>query len=228
MPQPTPESIQFSRTRTRTYDAQNDVQSALRTILELICPAGAIVPTLLTTEPGDGWKLCNGQRLLKAEFPRLAAIIGGRFGQDALYFHLPDLQGRAPFGAGGIGDLMAFGGAATLTLTIEQIPAHDHALTDPGHTHVFTAAPHTHAITDPGHTHTAAADAAAAASVGDAVAAAVSGSTGESITGVTVDPAIATGDNADAQTGITMSETGGGQPVPIMPPFFAVNWMVRT
>lgn len=218
-----------SRRRTRTFDFSNDPTGAINAIAELICPAGSIVPSLTNIEPNAGWKLCNGQSLSKAEFPRLYAMIGGAFGESGDTFALPDLRGRFPVGADSTTLLpFSMGGAAQITLLTDQMPAHTHAITDPGHSHGFTGAPHGHTITDPGHNHTAAALLAGNIGTGLATNDAQAGATGTATTGITVNDATATGTVETAATGVTAAETGGGQPVSILPPYIALYWMVRT
>lgn len=240
------EDFTFKRTRTRTYDAKNDPNTAIAAILELLCPAGSIVPTLAAVEPGNGWLLCNGQAIAKASFPRLYQVIGNRFGSTDTTFSLPDLRGKMPMGATSDIPLFAIGGAAAITLTVDQLPEHGHAINDPGHNHTFTPAPHghtisdpghTHAVTDPGHTHAAAAvnaDSAAPTGLADG---AMSGASGSSTTGISVNSATtglslgsasAGGSISSQVTGLTVLETGNGEAIPALPPYIAVNWMVRT
>jgi len=234
------------RTRTRTYDVKPDATATLRALTALICPAGTIIPTLVVAQPADGWLMCDGQAISKTLYPRLYTILGNRFGETATTFNLPDLRGRMPFGAGGALGLMAVGGAASVTLSVDQMPEHGHAVTDPGHGHAFTANPHSHTITDPGHIHTLTdpghahtsiiADAAESTTGADkasvtsgATASATTGITmASATTGITVNNATVNGSSDTATTGITIAETGSGLPVPILPPYIAVNWMVRT
>ena len=100
------------------------------------------------------------------------------------------------------------GGAKTVTLTTNQIPAHKHTLTDPGHAH---------GVTDPGHVHTANGRTyptaeGALPSLGD------NGNVGYmainmAYTGISI---------KSSTTGITMSNTGGGQAHNNMPPYETV------
>jgi microcystin-dependent protein len=235
----------FNRTRTRTYDVRNDPTDALAAIAALLCPAGTIVPTFAQVEPGPGWKLCDGQVLQKAEYPRLFAILGPTFSVSADGFALPDLRGRMPIGAGGSLPFLSLGGAASISLTVDQLPSHGHAITDPGHAHVFEGIAHGHAVTDPGHAHTitdpghshTSAAVASTLTAGAASGSAAAGNTGSATTGITVDSAttgvmiaetIAGGAVAAEVTGIALADTGSGAPVPILPPYIAMNWMVRT
>ncbi|WP_273280945.1 phage tail protein [Pseudooceanicola atlanticus] len=220
------------RRRTRNYDIPADNMSdVVEAVQNALSPVGSIVPTLSATEPGEGWKLCNGQALSRTEYPTLFAMIGNTFGGGpGDTFNLPDLRGRTVFGAGGgtAFTLLALAGAAQQTISVDQLPAHGHGVTDPGHTHTFTGTPHNHGVTDPGHTHTSAEVDAATGTAGAAQDGATSGSTGSATTGITIDNATAGGTNSDETTGVTVDETGGGQPFDIIPPVVAVNWMIRT
>lgn len=46
-----------------------------------------------------GWLLCQGQSLLRTDYPRLFAVIGTTYGTaDSTHFTLPNFQGRVPVG----------------------------------------------------------------------------------------------------------------------------------
>jgi microcystin-dependent protein len=80
----------------------------------------------------SGWALCNGQLLPISQNTALFSILGTTYGGDGrTNFALPNLQGMSPMGQGdGAGltpaTLGQAGGAATVTLTTSQIPAHTH------------------------------------------------------------------------------------------------------
>jgi microcystin-dependent protein len=53
-----------------------------------------------------GWFLCQGQSLLRADYPNLFAVIGGYYGAvDGTHFSLPDMRGRVAAGVDGTGRL---------------------------------------------------------------------------------------------------------------------------
>jgi len=58
--------------------------------------------------PGSDWLLCDGSRLAKTDFPKLAELIGSRFGEGgANEFRLPDYRGLqcyAKFPSGSLGN----------------------------------------------------------------------------------------------------------------------------
>lgn len=82
----------------------------------------------------QGWAFCNGQLLPIAQYDALFALIGTTYGGDGqTTFALPDLRGRIPIHAGqGAGlsnrTLGEISGVESVTLTVNQLPAHAHAL----------------------------------------------------------------------------------------------------
>ena len=95
---------------------------------------GEIRPFGFTFAP-RGWALCNGQLLSIASNSALFALIGTNYGGDGrVTFGLPDLRGCAAmhFGTGpgltprSIGQR---GGSETNTLSVSQLPAHNHVVT---------------------------------------------------------------------------------------------------
>jgi microcystin-dependent protein len=79
-----------------------------------------------------GWAFCSGQILPIAQNTALFSLLGTTFGGNGqTTFALPDLRGRAPLSSGqGPGlssyDLGQVGGVESSTLTINQMPAHNH------------------------------------------------------------------------------------------------------
>lgn len=223
-------SVRTKRRRTRPYDTQQtNSDQAVSALFEIVPPPGALMPTLSEVDPGNGWKLCNGSALSKSDYPRLYQIFGARFGETSDTFNLPDLRGRTVMGADSASvGLMAMAGAAEVTLAVNQMPAHDHGVTDSGHSHGLTSTSHSHAVDDPGHTHDAAEVASSPnAAAGSDVTGAVAGQTSTSGTGITVGAADSGGSVDIAQTGISVQEAGGGEPIDITPPVIGVNWLVR-
>lgn len=75
-----------------------------------------------------GWAFCNGQVLSISENDALFSLIGTTYGGNGqTTFALPNLQGRLPLHAGSGLSLGQMGGAETVTLTQNQMPAHTHA-----------------------------------------------------------------------------------------------------
>jgi len=75
-----------------------------------------------------GWQFCDGHLLPIAENETLFNLIGTTYGGDGqATFALPDLRGRIPLHQGAGFLLAETGGAETITLTLNQIPAHRHS-----------------------------------------------------------------------------------------------------
>lgn len=81
-----------------------------------------------------GWMLCNGQLLPISQYTALFSLVGTTYGGDGRQtFALPDLRGRVPLTFGqGPGpspyELGQAGGAEQVTLTPDQLPAHNHTV----------------------------------------------------------------------------------------------------
>src|SRR3954463_12980605 len=76
-----------------------------------------------------GWMFCEGQLLPISENETLFQLIGTTYGGDGQStFGLPDLRGRVPIHQGNGFILAEPGGVETVTLTVNQIPAHSHPL----------------------------------------------------------------------------------------------------
>jgi microcystin-dependent protein len=76
-----------------------------------------------------GWMFCEGQLLPISENETLFQLIGTTYGGDGQStFALPDLRGRIPIHQGNGSILAETGGAEEITLTVNQIAAHNHAM----------------------------------------------------------------------------------------------------
>ena len=74
-----------------------------------------------------GWMFCEGQLLPISENEVLFTFIGTAFGGDGeSTFALPDLRGRVPVHIGNGVTLAETGGVESVTLSVNQIPAHTH------------------------------------------------------------------------------------------------------
>ena len=99
-------------------------------------PSGAIMSYAGNVAP-SGWLICDGSSVATATYPDLFAVIGYDFGGGGANFNLPDLSQRVPVGVGGSFARTNTGGSTTHTLTISQMPSHNHGVIDPGHNHNY-------------------------------------------------------------------------------------------
>lgn len=120
---------------------------------DVAIPVGAIMPYGGSTAPNAQWVLCDGSTISRTTYSALFGVIGTTYGSGngSSTFHVPDLRGRMPIGAGtGAGDnttgsgqvtggdaltartVGQWGGNQTHTLTEAQIPGHTHSGTTGG------------------------------------------------------------------------------------------------
>ena len=84
----------------------------------------------------DGWIECDGLLLDDTDFPDLFAVIGTDYGSSgAGTYRIPDLRGRVPVGNdNGQAEFAAMGqsgGFKAHTLTMTEIPSHNHSYNTP-------------------------------------------------------------------------------------------------
>jgi microcystin-dependent protein len=191
-------------------------------------PPGIVQPFAGNNVP-LGWLLCDGREYSIAEYPPLFAALGTLYGGDGQStFAVPDYTGRTLFGATAQKPVASRFGADAVQLTVGNLPPHDHALVDPGHTHVFAGTPHSHTLIDPGHTHTIPAGDTEGVGVAQ-VATTATGSIASSsaVTGISVQATTAGGSNAPSMTGIQIGSTGRAEPVPTIPPGISVLYVIK-
>jgi microcystin-dependent protein len=77
--------------------------------------------------PPRGWALCNGQLLPINQNQALFSLLGTTYGGDGrVNFGLPNLQGRVPMHMGAGHTLGEIAGEAAHTLSISEMPQHQH------------------------------------------------------------------------------------------------------
>lgn len=97
-------------------------------------PATALTPPIGTIAMFGGstaptkWVLCDGRAISRTEYAKLFQIIGTTYGSGdgSNTFNVPDMRDRFAVGAGDSYSLNDKGGADTVTLSTDEIPAHNH------------------------------------------------------------------------------------------------------
>lgn len=98
--------------------------------------AGAVPPGTVTAFAGrtapNGWLLCDGQSYSISTYRDLYNAIGTTYGGYGQSFQVPDLRGRFPVGkdTGTFATLGGKGGEEKHTLTVAEMPAHQHSGND--------------------------------------------------------------------------------------------------
>jgi microcystin-dependent protein len=170
-------------------------------------PTGAIQMFAGSAAP-SGYLICDGASVNRADFPALFTVIGTTYGSSSgTTFNLPDLRGRTPIGVGtGTGlttrTLGAMGGAENVTLTIAQMPSHNHGGS------VVTGGAHTHDMTS--------------------VITAFAGNTWNIVNGNGWALATRTTVAGQGSHTHTINSEGGGTGHPNMQPFLALNFIIRS
>lgn len=185
---------------------------------------GMMVPFLSLTPPNSSFILPAGQALSRTTYAALFALIGTTFGigDGSTTFNVIDLRGRLPVAhdslgvgsAGRVGTIItdggtivgttigSAGGSATHAQTMTEMPAHNHGVTDPGHTHAIHSDNNN-------------------AGTGISFAAPNSGVV------FGAGKVANLGSTDSTTTGITINNAGSGAAMAIMPPSIIVPWILR-
>lgn len=133
----------FEVRNTGVVSAPFGLEVAGTNLTNMVVPTGSVLPYAGVSAPA-GWLLCDGAYYNSTTYAALFAVLGGNFGYSAPNFAVPDLRGRVPVGKDNMGGtaanritiggsgiagttLAASGGVESVTLSINQIPAHTHS-----------------------------------------------------------------------------------------------------
>ena len=185
--------------------------------------------TILAWAPNfapQNFQYCKGQLLSISQYSALFALLGTTYGGNGVStFQLPNLSGRVPVGAGQLpgGSTYVLGqmaGVEQVTLITPQLPAH---------THIATVSSLTiNSITIKASSQDAT-DHAPSATAGS-IAAPLDGSGDQNLgfNGIAPDTALNVAASGTIAGTVTNGLTGNNQPVSIMQPYLAVNYIICT
>ena len=178
-------------------------------------PLGGMMPYIGSSTPSSAFAFPDAQAISRTTYATLFSLVSTTYGagDGSTTFNLPDLRGRSVFhrDAGGSNRISTgggnfdgtvvgnAGGAQNHTLTVAEMPAHNHGISDPGHTHVVNT---DNAIKN-----------------GGSASGAASGP------GITIPSANITLNSAT--TGVTINNAGSGSAHPIMPPAIVLPYILR-
>jgi len=175
-----------------------------------------------------GWLICDGRAVSRTTYVDLFGVIGTNFGSGdgTTTFNVPDLRGRmiiAPDNMGGsaagrvttgsASTLGGTGGVEKITLSEANLPAHQHNLY-----------PHIHPVIDPGHFHWIGYGANIGNGPGPVTGPTYTGAATKA--GTTINASgVSVGANTD---GTPTYPIGGFVPTPLMNPWCAINYIVKS
>ncbi|GJH31454.1 hypothetical protein CBA19CS91_01875 [Paraburkholderia hospita] len=165
----------------------------------------------IATTWGAGWQLCDGTN------------------------GTADLRDRFIVGAGTSYAPGNTGGVNLNTLSIAQLPAHNHAVNDPGHGHVVNDPGHGHGVSDPGHSHSS--PNAGAFMINSAGGGNFAGgaspfqaffTTATATTNIGIQSSGSNISLFSSATGISTQNTGSGSAIENRPPYYALCFIEYT
>lgn len=178
---------------------------------------GLVLPFAGGTPPA-GFLLCDGSAVSQATYPALYAVLGTLWGPDGGGdFTLPDFRDRCLIGTspGGLGgdrptarSAGQVGGEESHQLSIAELAAHSHNVTDPTHAHDFgTGGQSVQTGSTPARSVTS--------GIGGTVGVALLGWVGQTAT-------------QPASTGLSVDPAGSDMAHNTMQPFAVLLWIIKT
>jgi microcystin-dependent protein len=181
-------------------DSNKPISNALILRHHQYVPIGGVIMFAGSSAP-EGFLLCDGSEVFVDDYDRLHFIIGNIYGNPSniIKFKLPDLRFKFPLGKNNNKNLGDVGGEENHTLTSNEMPVHNHGVSDPGHGHNINNMPY---------------------GMQDIVALSGGGITACDETTHNVS-------SNNNTTGITINNSGGGNAHNNMPPYIVLNYIIK-
>lgn len=118
-------------TSTAIEDARAEIRKLIANAetetVSMSLPIGLVIPSAALVAAVPDWLLlCDGATHNRVDYPDLYDVLESAFVLDADTFNVPDLNERIPLGA--TSSIGSIGGEEEHTLTIAEMPAHNHDL----------------------------------------------------------------------------------------------------
>jgi microcystin-dependent protein len=121
-------------TTAKIADGNVTLAKLVTAVQQALLPAGAVQAFAMNSAP-SGWLAADGTAVSRSTYAALFSAIGTTYGagDGSTTFALPDLRGYFVRGSGTNSDSTAAGTFGTRQA--DELKAHTHGVTDPGHTH---------------------------------------------------------------------------------------------
>jgi microcystin-dependent protein len=121
-------------TTAKILDGNVTLAKLVTAVQQALLPAGAVQAFAMNSAPA-GWLAADGSNVNRTTYASLFSAISTTYGagDGSTTFALPDLRGYFVRGSGTNSDSTAAGTFGTKQA--DELKAHTHSVTDPGHTH---------------------------------------------------------------------------------------------
>lgn len=189
---------------------------------------GTIIAWAPNFEPQD-WMFCDGRLLNIRQYQVLYSLLGTTYGGDGVNtFALPNLNGRVPVGKGtnnGVNYVLgAVGGQDSVTLSVNNMPAHSHTASSTPNLTISGLNVQLPASTSDGNTDTPGDTASLAKAIDSSDSSVNIYTTGT--TNTHLKPANVTGGTIGGTVTTTIASTGSSTPFNNMQPYQVLNYII--